>query len=132
MQTVSQSKGMLSLLLRSSCSSSLLVRLADTMLDICSRLGLSVSLEMVRISRVNTHRRMFLQRKHFRKETRSFLKPEREHHDDIIVTVVKISVAEDAEHDDDVEDDDQGGDGRVSGHPGPGHAPVLSHLKWRR
>lgn len=42
---------------------------------------------------------------------------------------MKVFVAEDAEHDDDVEDDDEGGDGGVSPDPGPGHAPLLTHLK---
>ena len=51
--------------------------------------------------------------------------PEREHNDDIVVAVVQILVADHAEHDDHVEDNDQGGGGAVAAHPGPGYAPPL-------
>ena len=60
-ETVWQSNGMFSVWLRSVSASSELVRLAETMLDSCSRLGLSVSLETVRTTRVSTQRRIFLQ-----------------------------------------------------------------------
>ena len=60
MQTDWHNRGMESAWLRSIVSSSSLVRLTGRILDICSRLGLSVSLDMVRIRRVNTQRNMFL------------------------------------------------------------------------
>ena len=45
---------------KSMVSTSSLVKFAGMMLETWSRLGLSVSLEIVRIRRVNKHRRMFL------------------------------------------------------------------------
>ena len=54
--------------------------------------------------------------------------PEWEDDEDVVVAVVEILVGGDAEHDDHVEDGDQGGRGAVAPHPGPGHTPPLHWL----